>query len=258
VFGPKKGRVWYCLDYSQLQLRIFAYVAGEKQLIQAFEDGYDAHTYMAMRIFNKDADDITKLERRIAKNVNFGFIFGASPSKIELTAGVPGLWDTVIRMFPSAHRLMESTKKQVYRTGYVTTPHGYRLYLPEKYGKVAAHAGVNYIIQGCEGDIVKNAMINCYKHIRMLQEMYMFDGYMSFQVHDELIFDFPRDIDLSDVDCSGMGGHVILNLKALMEKPGSDIGMVTPVDVEYTITNWADTHQWSMDSEGYTRRTKAI
>ena len=91
MYGPHQGRVWFCIDYSQLQLRIFAYLTEEQSMIDAFAAGYDFHGFMASRIFNKDIDKITKSERRIAKNVNFGFVFGASPKKIEATSGMTGL-----------------------------------------------------------------------------------------------------------------------------------------------------------------------
>lgn len=230
VFGPHKGRVWFCFDYSQLQLRIFAYLTGEQSMIEAFNHGYDFHGFIASKIFHKEIEDVSKMERRIGKNVNFGFIFGASPSKIERTAGVSGLWTTVCKMFPSAHAYMQSTKRKVQRYGYVTTPHGYRLYVDQP------HKGVNYIVQGCEGDIVKQGMVNCELYLSELQAE-GFTGYMCFTVHDELIFDFPKRIKhYPDND----EPEVINTLKSLMEQPGTDIGMITPVDVEYTTTNWAE------------------
>jgi hypothetical protein len=76
VFGPHDGRIWYCLDYSQLQLRIFAYLTEEKSMIEAFDNGYDFHGFIASKIFSKDIDKVTKLERRIGKNVNFGLSLG--------------------------------------------------------------------------------------------------------------------------------------------------------------------------------------
>jgi DNA polymerase I-like protein with 3'-5' exonuclease and polymerase domains len=240
VFGPHDGRIWYCLDYSQLQLRIFAYLTEEKSMIEAFDHGYDFHGFIASKIFSKDIDKVTKLERRIGKNVNFGFIFGASPGKIEQTAGVSGLWDTVCKMFPSAHSFMRSVKRQVHNYGYVTTPHGYRLYCDKP------HKGVNYIVQGCEGDIVKEGMINCEDYLSDLQAN-GFNGYMCFQVHDELIFDFPRGESIKhNWEPNGYLDipSVIENLKRDMEQPGIDIGMKTPVDVEYTITNWGETKKW--------------
>jgi len=243
VFGPDYKRMWLCLDYSQLQLRIFAYLTQEQSMIEAFERGYDFHGFIASKIFDKDIKEITKLERRIGKNVNFGFIFGAAPAKIEATAGVSGLWDTVCKMFPSAHSYMARVKSQVMRDGYITTPHGYRLYVDQP------HKGVNYIVQGCEGDIVKEGMLLCENFLSELQAG-GFTGNMLFQVHDELIFDFPirgRCRKPSGCWCNHHAEYpqrIVKELKRLMEKPGMDVGMVTPVDVEWTQTNWAETKEY--------------
>ena len=235
TFIPKKGFKWFCMDYSQLQLRIFAYVSGEKNLIEGFEQGLDAHMITATKIFNKPPNEITSLERRRAKNVNFGFIFGASPWKIEATAGVPGLWDHVIKVFPNAHEYMEDIKYQVNRYGYVTTPHGYRLYVDK------AHKGVNYIVQGCEGDIVKEGMIYAEDYLSELQ-VEGFKGRMLFQVHDELIFEFPI------MKNKKKESRIISELQRCMEQPGTDIGMVTPVTIEHTYTSFADTEEYSFAS----------
>ena len=244
VFGPKPGRVWYCIDYSQLQLRIFAYVANETSLVKYFDDGEDAHAYVASKILNKPIDQITSHERRIAKNVNFGFVFGASPKKIEQTAGMAGLWDTVTSMFPSAHMFMNATKRQVMKEGFVYTPFGYKLHLPYEHGKPKSHAGVNYIIQGCEGDIVKNAMIDVSTYMKSKQfekdsGLKIGDAFMCLQVHDELVFDFPEDGD-HDVPLS--------RICEMMEYAGEQVGMYTPVDIERTTTNWADCQKYSLAS----------
>ena len=233
VYGPHHGRVWFCIDYSQLQLRIFAYLTEEQSMIDAFAAGYDFHGFMASRIFNKDIDKITKSERRIAKNVNFGFVFGASPKKIEATSGMTGLWDTVCSLFPSAHKFMEITKRQVRSRGYVTTPHGYRLYT--KY----PHKGVNYIVQGCEGDIVKEAMVLCGRYLREECSVKPYTGHMKFQIHDELIFDLPKKTPRRN-------HRVITNVVELMEQPGKDIGMVLPVDVERTDRDWSKAEKYTL------------
>jgi DNA polymerase I-like protein with 3'-5' exonuclease and polymerase domains len=242
VFGPRKGRVWYCIDYSQLQLRIFAYVANEKGFIKALSEGYDGHAYIASKIYNTPPEKLTAIERRTGKNVNFGFIFGAAESKIDQTAGIPGLMRDVAKMFPSANEFMRETKKIVRTQGYVFTPFGYKLQLPYAYGKPKEHAGVNYIVQGCEGDIVKNAMIMVCKYLRS-DDIYRSckieptDAHLTLQVHDELVFDFPKE------EFKGQHIPALKKIITLMEKAGKDIGMVTPVDVEMTETNWAETMQ---------------
>lgn len=149
VFGPRPGRIWFPIDYSQLQLRIFAYITGEQSMLDAFDAGYDFHAFVASKIFGCHPEEVSSLQRRIGKNVNFGFIFGAQPAKIEKTAGRPGLWEVVTKQFPNAHAYMESTKKFVKEHGYVMTPFGYKLWIPRGDRGFKSHAGVNYIVQGC-------------------------------------------------------------------------------------------------------------
>lgn len=230
VFGPEKGRVWYAIDYSQLQLRIFSSgeVAQERDMYEALcSESMDAHTYVGCKIYGTEPERLTKIERRIAKNVNFGFVFGASPKKIELTAGVPGLWGTVTSMFPHAHQYMTKIKKQIKRDGHVYTPWGYKLWV------TSSHKGVNYIVQGCEGDIVKNAMIKCSRFLNSDEVLDLTDGTihpldvrLCFQVHDELIFDFPEET------FAGQHKPLLNGIKDRMELAGEEMGIKTPVDIE--------------------------
>ena len=240
IFGPKKNRVWYCIDYSQLQLRIFAYLANEKDFINALENGYDGHQFTAASVYGKNLDaKLTPIERRVGKNVNFGYIFGASNSKIDQTAGVKGLMKKVEKMFPHATEFMRETKKKVRLEGYVSTPYGYKLQIPYKKGRPQEHAGVNYIVQGCEGDIVKNAMIKVssylnsnklYKDCNLTSQ----EAYLLLQVHDELIFDFPTE------RYKGQHKPALRHIVYLMEKAGEEMGMITPVDVDIASNNWAN------------------
>lgn len=229
VFGPQPGRIWFPMDYSQLQLRIFAYITEEQSMLDAFDAGYDFHSFVASKIFKCHPDEVSSLQRRIGKNVNFGFIFGAQPVKIEKTAGHPGLWEVVTKQFPNAHAFMESVKKFVKRHGYVKTPFGYKLWIPVGERGVKAHAGVNYIVQGCEGDIVKNAMIKAHRY---LSPRTNHDPHLMMQVHDELIFNFPasKKPPLKKLN----------TIRSLMEEAGAELGMKTPVDVDVVTDNWGN------------------
>jgi DNA polymerase I-like protein with 3'-5' exonuclease and polymerase domains len=243
VFGPPPGYWWLDCDYSQLQLRIFAVVTNEQEMIDAFRRGWDAHDFTARRIFGiSDSDSPSKAQRRIAKNVNFGFIFGASPKKIEQTAGVPGLWGTVLKLFPNAHAFIEKTKREIAETGIVYTAgrsgtegtgptgSGYPLHLDIAFNQWSGrdefkgHAGVNYIVQGTEGVIVKRAMRYCYDYL--LQNYPA--GRVALQCHDELVFEmpvkFPKKHVWGLVDC--------------MERAALDYGVEAPVDPELVINGW--------------------
>lgn len=230
-FGPSEGHWWLDCDYSQLQLRIFAAVTAEQEMIDAFDRGWDAHDFVARKIFNvPDSESPSKGQRRIAKNVNFGFIFGASPKKIESTAGIPGLWDTVCELFPNAHAFIEATKEQIRETGVVLTRGDYPLALQQTFSQWSgsfeykAHAGVNYIVQGTEGVIVKRAMKYC--HDYFLSEFPQ--GRIALQCHDELVFEMPARFPKKHVWA----------LTDLMEKAASDYGVKAPVDPELCMVRW--------------------
>lgn len=227
-FGPAKDRWWISADYSQLQLRIFAYVTNEQDMIEAFNNGWDAHNYVACKIFNTDKP--TKAQRRVAKNVNFGFLFGSSPRKIEQTAGIPGLWSTVTELFPNAHRFIEETKDQIREHGRIYTLGNYPLelkdYINKHTGRMekAAHAGVNYIIQGAEGVIVKHAMRLCDDYLTSEYP----EGRLVMQVHDELDFDIPAYAPKRHV----------ANLKSLMETAAARYGIIAPVEANLITKRW--------------------
>lgn len=232
VFGPRKGRIWLDLDYDQLQLRIFAYVSGESRLIKAFDEGWDAHNFVASQIYHTDTP--SKLQRRVAKSINFGFIFGAQAKKLVAVSGDPNIWKTVNDLFPNAVKFLDDTARQTERCGYVETG-GYRLYVPKDHNKGYAkgYTGVCYKVQGLEGLIVKRAMVYWHKYLRDLCKR---NGsanfsFLALQVHDELIADFkaqPRE------ELIGYGRK----LRSLMERAGLDYGVKTPANLDIVATSW--------------------
>ena len=231
VFGPDEGRWWLSNDYSQLQLRIFAVVTDEQGMIEAFRRGWDAHDYTARKIFGlRDNETPSKGQRRIAKNVNFGFIFGASPKKIELTSGMTGLWDTVCAMFPNAHDFIQYQKELLKSGNPVRTLGGYPLDVPMKEVKwkggqeKAAHAAVCYIVQGSEGEIVKRAMRLTDDYLTSVYPQ----GRLVLQVHDEIDFDMPAKFPKQH-------GRM---LKKLMEDAALEYGVIAPVECEVTSRRW--------------------
>ncbi len=245
VFGPQPGRVWLDYDYDQLQLRIFAYLSQDPKLIKAFEEGWDAHNFMGSQIFGTDTP--SKLQRRIAKNVNFAFIFGAGANKITAVSGDPTIWPTVNRLFPDAVKYMESTIREVRNTGKVML-HGYPLSVPrDANGQIKAYTGVVYKVQGVEGLIVKRAMKLCRDYLELLRkstpsfprEKLPF-AFLSLLVHDELIFDFRRPKRIDDLKPHGT------QLRLCMEKAGTDLGVVTPASCSIVSESWdqGDEVQW--------------
>jgi len=233
LFGPPDGFWWLSNDYSQLQLRIFAVVTNEEEMIDKLNKGYDAHDITARRIFGiPDSQQPSKLQRRIAKNVNFGFIFGASPKKIEQTAGVAGLWDTVTEMFPNAHAFIEQIKHEIKGNDYVRTLGGYPLDVPLRLNEwrgtmeKAAHAAVCYIIQGSEGVIVKRAMRYCDDYL----SQYYPQGRIAMQVHDEINFELPTKFPKKHAR----------ELKSQMERAAEEYGVYAPVNSEVIFRNWSN------------------
>ena len=246
AFGPTPGRVWFCLDYKQLQLGIFAYRAGETDLIEGFRRGEDAHGTVARRLYgipkNKKP---TSIQRRDAKAGNFGYIFGKSEWKLNLIQ--PGLGDLVREIFPHASGYLDATKKelgtQTYTTGrpHVFTKDGYRLYVPpNEKGDDRPYAGVCFEVQGDEGTLVKRAMV--------LTSNYLDDtfnpakdwdnkrnlptAFLCLQVHDELIFDFEYNGSYK-----AHKKHVV-QIRKLMEEAGASLGYETPVSVSVVTDTW--------------------
>jgi DNA polymerase I-like protein with 3'-5' exonuclease and polymerase domains len=214
AFAPPPGKIWYALDYSQLQLRIFASVSGEQAMVQAFIDGHDFHTFTSEK---------TGIVRKTAKNVNFAMIFGAGEPKIDATAGKKGTYKLVGDTFPNVPLFIEESIKLAKRDGFILTEFGYPLDVPSD----TSYKAANYRIQGTEGDIVKNAMI-------AIDHSGLVDWNISrivFQVHDELIFETDA-VGRDETDSWA------LQLAQLMEKAGADLGIWTPVDTKVIETNW--------------------
>lgn len=220
VFGPRPGEQWTCIDYDQFQLRIFAVVSESYELIEGFESGQDIHRVVARTIFQKD--DISDVERTAAKAINFGLLFGAGPEKIELLAGVPGLYNMFMANFPKAKKYLDTQSRLARSFGYVHTVGGYRLYVPRN----SPHAASCYVIQGTEAEIVKNAMVRLHSYFQSLSR----PSYrLMMMIHDELVFTSKRTNTIQ-----------LKEIMRIMEDSGRDIGIPTKVDYKTTTTTWAD------------------
>lgn len=226
-FGPPKGKVWALIDYSQLELRLFAVASQDDSLLSSFQRGYDFHAYTAAGLYGFDpADAIPSHLRRVAKNVNFGIIYGAAEDRITATCGDPEAYDKYRTQFPGAAAFMDTTKASVEASGCVHTLFGYRLFVrPDP-----SHKGVNYIVQGTAGDLVKEAMKDLtdspnspldWDRCRLV-----------LNVHDELVFELDDDPDYLDA--------TLPSLQRIMAAQGEKIGAVTPVDCKVRRTSWAE------------------
>ncbi|SMO31750.1 DNA polymerase I [Balnearium lithotrophicum] len=186
--------VW--ADYSQIELRILAHLSGDEKLIEAFRTGRDIHTETARYLFGKE--EIGEGERRIAKTVNFGIIYGMSPHGLSERLGIPikeaeEYIENYFNQFPRVKEYIERTLKEAYEKGYVRTLFGRIRPLPElkdrsyQVRSFGERAAVNAIIQGTAADIMKLAMVELY---RKLEEE---DSYLILQVHDEVVIEVPEE-----------------------------------------------------------------
>jgi len=190
------------IDYSQIELRIMAHLSDDPGLVSAFSKGLDVHKATAAEIFSVPLDEVTTDQRRSAKAVNFGLIYGMSAFGLAKQLDVPRhkaqeYMDTYFERYPNVQNYMEDTRQNATENGYVETLFGRRLYLPDiksKNGmrrKGAERAAINAPMQGTAADIIKKAMLNVDKWIEEQQDPRI---KMTMQVHDELIFEIHNDI----------------------------------------------------------------
>ena len=159
------------VDYSQIELRIMAHLSGDKALLEAFQQGKDIHAATAAEIIGVDIDQVSSEQRRRAKAVNFGLIYGMSAFGLAKQLGIPRgeaqqYMDTYFERYPGVMQYMEDTRSSAAsEQGYVETIFGRRLYLPEiksRNGmrrKAAERAAINAPMQGTAADIIKKAML---------------------------------------------------------------------------------------------------
>ncbi len=210
AFIAPEGKKILAADYSQIELRIMAHLSGDQGLLNAFAAGRDIHTATAAEIFGISLDKVQKEQRRAAKAVNFGLIYGMSAfglaKQLNVSRGEAQQYiDRYFARYTGVQDYMENTREQARTQGYVETLFGRRLHLPEINSKnatrraYAERTAINAPMQGTAADIIKLAMISVNDY---LQETYWQQPpatQMIMQVHDELVFEVPED-DLSPIE----------------------------------------------------------
>ena len=200
AFVAPKGKVLLSADYSQIELRLVAHVANIKAMKQAFKDGEDIHAATASEMFNVPIKDMDPMVRRRAKAINFGIIYGISAFGLARQLGIPRgeaqeYIEAYFAKFPEIRDYMNRTKVDAKKDGYVTTLFGRRCWTPGINDKMPAmrgfaeRAAINAPIQGGAADIIKRAMIRlpgALHDAKLSAEMLL-------QVHDELVFEVPKD-----------------------------------------------------------------
>ena len=203
AFVAPAGFVIASADYSQIELRIMAHLSEDAALLKAFQDGLDVHKATAAEIFGLTPDTVSSEQRRYAKVINFGLIYGMSAFGLAKALGIDNAAaknyiERYFQRFAGVKRYMDDTRAQAKAQGYVETVFGRRLYLPEinspngpRRGG-AERAAINAPMQGTAADLIKLSMVKVQQVLDLLQK----ETRMIMQVHDELVFEVP----LSEVD----------------------------------------------------------
>jgi len=197
AFVAKPGSLLLAADYSQIELRIMAHLSSDKGLLKAFSEGTDVHRATAAEVFGVTPLEVTTDQRRSAKAINFGLIYGMSAYGLARQLGIARgaakeYIDLYFERYPGVYTFMEATREQAREQGYVETVFGRRLYLPEIKSKngqrrdAAERTAINAPMQGTAADIIKRAMIELHGWIGSQTD---FDITMIMQVHDELVFE---------------------------------------------------------------------
>ncbi|MCV2886557.1 DNA polymerase I [Aestuariibacter sp. AA17] len=200
AFVPQSGYKLVAADYSQIELRIMAHLSEDKGLLNAFAEGKDIHKATAAEVFGVPLDEVSTEQRRSAKAINFGLIYGMSAFGLSRQLNIPRhdaqkYMDLYFERYPGVQTYMETTREQAKSQGFVETVFGRRLYLPDINAsngarrKGAERAAINAPMQGTAADIIKKAMLKVDAWISTLPAD---DVKMIMQVHDELVFEIKE------------------------------------------------------------------
>jgi len=200
AFIAPPGRFIASADYSQIELRIMAHLSEDEALLRAFREGMDVHRATAAEVFGVAPDQVSSEQRRYAKVINFGLIYGMSAFGLARNLGIDGAAaknyiQRYFERYPGVKRYMDETRLSAKSKGYVETVFGRRLYLPEINSPNGPRRGgaerqaINAPMQGTAADLIKLAMVKVQDVIDAQQRSTM----MIMQVHDELVFEVPQD-----------------------------------------------------------------
>jgi len=253
-FGPAPGREWWSLDYKNLELRIPAFESDETDLIHVFEHPDDPpyfgsyHLVVADLLYPREfrrygtrfKDKFISTKYKWIKNGNFAVIYGAQRETADRAYHIDGAYDAIRSRFPRIAELNDRMISMAGRTGYVETipdrsitdsGKGYPIRCPRGYrGLVSPTVPLNYHVQSTAMWITMKAMIRCQGYLDSIGSRNEYR--MVMQVHDELVFDFPRR--------SGRGNlPKVRRLARLMALGGDDVGIPTPVSIEYHPNDWS-------------------
>ncbi len=201
AFIPEEGFSMVAIDYSQIELRIMAHLSGDDGLVSAFEAGEDIHRATAAEVFGLCAEEVSSDQRRSAKAINFGLLYGMSAFGLAKQLGIDRpsaqlYMNTYFARYPGVQAYMDETRESAKEKGFVETLFGRRLYLPEINARngmrrqAAERTAINAPMQGTAADIIKLAMIEVDRWILEQSNAIR----MIMQVHDELVFEIPHEL----------------------------------------------------------------
>lgn len=234
IFGPTHRRVWYSIDYNQLELRIMAQASGDPTLSRVLSDGLDMHQITA---------DKFKIPRKQGKNINFAWQYGASDSKLSRMAGISA--DVFARgmkaAYPGVMDYMAQTIANARSSGHVHTLLGYRLCVERE----TPYKGTNYVIQGSAGDCCKNAMISASSILNSKHPVHGTpDAHMILTIHDEIVFDFPASTPFPQ------------EIRDAIACAGDLFDCPTPTSLSIIRDNWGDPEELKDSSNEVPANTK--
>lgn len=224
-------------DYSQIELRIMAHLSGDEGLLKAFSEDRDIHLATAAEVFGMTLETVTPDQRRTAKMINFGLIYGMSPfglaSRLGIERSVASRYvDLYFQRYPGVRRYMDETRQLAHERGYVETVFGRRLYLNDINSRNAGlrqgaeRAAINAPMQGTAADVIKRAMIQVDHWLQRSK----LPARLLLQVHDELVFEVQRDL----------AEDLIAQVRELMSGAAT---LRTPLKVDAGIgANWDEAH----------------
>lgn len=237
AFIPPQGQVLLAADYSQIELRIMAHLSGDPGLRKAFADEQDVHRATAAEVFRITLDEVSDAQRRSAKAINFGLMYGMSAfglaKQLGITRGEAQEYtDLYFNRYPGVKAYMDDIRKLASTQGFVETVFGRRLYLPEinarnaQRRQYAERTAINAPMQGTAADIIKKAMISVHNWLQTDKP----GARMIMQVHDELVF----EVDAEKID-------VVRDRVVELMSGAADLSVPLRVDARFG-SNWDEAH----------------
>ena len=237
AFIAPPGQVLLAADYSQIELRIMAHLSGDEGLLRAFAEERDVHQATAAEVFAVSPSAVTPEQRRLAKTINFGLIYGMSAFGLARQLGIDraaaqNYVERYFQRYPDVRRFMDETRRRAREQGYVETVFGRRLYLPDirsgnpQTRQYAERSAINAPMQGSAADIIKRAMISVDAWCAGHEDQ----AHLIMQVHDELVLEVARE-------------HVAAVTAAVRSRMTEAAALRVPLRVEIgTGSNWDEAH----------------